>query len=425
MPARSPKVALLGAGPAGSALALGLVARGICPGDLLLIDRARFPRPKLCGGGITFRGTEALGRLLGPDAPSLGLVTRQLEFKSSAGAGFPVRERGPQWVFDRSVLDAALLDAVKAQGVEVREATTVTGLEPATDGWRVRMGEVTETFSWVAGCDGATGLSRRVSELPGGVTGRLVEAVFERTSSGARTDTLYFDFDPVLDGIPGYAWIFPYLDPSSPSTERFKLGVMDGRGRASGEVLRKWTLDYAAREGFRCLEPKVAGFPERYFHPNARSHRPGLVLVGEAFGIDPLLGEGIAPALFHAEHVADHLARALHRGDRHLPGIDGSFRRSAEGWNLWMQWHLAERLYGRHPLRWLRILFEMEQLRHLAGAGDDAYGRLAKRIPTLVGHFGLQLMRHGMPAVDPALVRRFDTQRASAASSNPETEATT
>lgn len=400
------KIAILGGGPAGSALAIGLVGRGVDPSDLLILDKARFPRPKLCGGGVTFRGTEVLARLLGQDAPSLGLVTRELEFTSAAGRAFPVRERGPQWIFDRSVLDAALLGKARALGVEVREATTVTGLEPGVSGWRVRTGDVVETYDWVAGCDGATGLSRRASGLRGGITGRLVEAVFERTSSSARTDTLYFDFDPILDGIPGYAWIFPYADPSAPGTERFKLGVMDGRGRASGEDLRKWTLDYADRQGFRCLEAKVAGFPERYYHPRAESHRPGLVLVGEAFGIDPLLGEGIAPALFHAEHVADHLVRALHRGAPSMPGIDRAFFRSDEGWNLWMQWHLAERLYGRHPLRWLRILFEMNHLRELAGGGEDAYGRLARRIPSLMAHFSWQVMRRGLPAVDPSLVAR-------------------
>lgn len=403
--ARKKKIAILGAGPAGSSMAIQLVDRGVDPGDLLILDKARFPRPKLCGGGVTFRGTEILGRLLGADTASLGLTTRELEFVSSAGRPFPVRERGPQWVFDRSVLDARLLAAAKSRGVEVREECTVTELSPGTEGWRVRMGDVTETYDWVLGCDGATGLSRRASGLRGGLTGRLVEAVFERTSSAARTDTLYFDFDPILDGIPGYAWIFPYADPEAPGAERFKLGVMDGRGRASGEALRKWTQGYAERQGFRCLEAKVAGFPERYFHPSAESHRPGLALVGEAFGIDPLLGEGIAPALFHAEHVAEHLMRALHRGDAHLPGIDAAFRRSDEGWNLWLQWHLAERLYGRHPLRWLHILFDMAHLRELAGKGEDAYGRLSRRVPSLLAHFSWQVLRRGLPAIDPALVR--------------------
>lgn len=398
--ALQPKLAILGAGPAGSALALGLVARGVDPGDLLVLDKARFPRPKLCGGGVTFRGTEVLGRLLGSEAASLGLTTKDLLFTSKAGVPLTVREKGAQWVYDRSVLDSALLAKVKASGVEVREETTVTGLEPTQDGWRVRTGASSIVVPWVAGCDGATGLSRRAAELPGGVTGRLVEAVFERAGSDRRDDQLVFDFDPILDGIPGYAWIFPYKDPETGQT-LFKLGVMDGRGKAPGEELRRWTLRFAEREGFRCLEPKVSGYPERYYHPRAKSHRPGLVLVGEAYGIDPLLGEGIAPALFHAEHVAEHLVRAWHRGTRDVPGIDRAYFHTPEGRNLWFQWHLAERLYGRHPERWLHVLFGMERLRELAAGGQDAYGRLFHRIPTFMTHFAWQLLTRGMPKARP------------------------
>ena len=51
----------------------------------------------------------------------------------------------------------------------------------------------------------------------GGIVGRLVEAVYEPEDDNPhRADTLYFDFDPILDGIPGYAWIFPYPKPGGP-----------------------------------------------------------------------------------------------------------------------------------------------------------------------------------------------------------------
>jgi flavin-dependent dehydrogenase len=223
-----------------------------------------------------------------------------------------------------------------------------------------------------------------------------VEGVFERRSSARRDDQLIFDFDPILDGIPGYAWVFPYKDAAS-GTTLFKIGVMDGRGNTPGEELRRWTLRFAEREGFRCLEAKVPGYPERYYHPRAGSHRPGLVLVGEAYGIDPLLGEGIAPALSHAEHVAEHLISAWHRGRTRPIGIDRAFHRTDEGKNLWLQWHLAERLYGRHPVRWLHVLFGMDRLRELAAAGEDAYGRLYHRIPTFVTHFAWQVLTRGMP----------------------------
>lgn len=396
------KVAIVGAGPAGTTLALSLLSLGVDPKDLVILDKARFPRPKLCGGGITFRGTELFRELLGA-APDGGLTTRGLEF-SCAGVGtYTVKEPGPEWVHDRGSLDHQLLRACVMRGVTVREGADVSGMEASPGGWRLTLGSGTETYRWVAACDGAASLARRVTGLREGIVGRLVEAVFERDPNGAseaiKDDALYFDFDPILEGIPGYAWVFPYQEELGGAL-RYKLGTMDGRGRVPGSELRRSTLAYAKRKGFRLLDAKIAGWPERYFHPDAAAHVPGLVLVGEAFGIDPLLGEGIAPAMFHAVYAAGRLREALDLGTDRIAGFERGFRRTPEGRNLWLQWHLAERLYGESAFRWLRVLFSMPHLRALAGSGEEAYGRLLRCVPGLSWRFAAMLAT-GLPSREP------------------------
>jgi flavin-dependent dehydrogenase len=391
------RIAILGGGPAGSALALGLVERGVDPGDLVVIDKARFPRPKLCGGALTWRGTQALAALVGE--PAGGARTGSLEFRSSIGA-LDIYERGTQWLYDRSLLDDVLLSAVKARGVEVREGTTVTALEPAQDGWTVRMGRVAETYPWVAGADGACGISRRASGLKGGLMGRLVEAVYEPTSGAPDPSRLVFDFDPVMDGIPGYAWIFPY--PSHDGAQGlYKLGIMDGRGRVPGSTLRAWTERFAARHGFRLVDDKIAGWPERFFTPGSQGHRPGLVLVGEAYGIDPLLGEGIAPSLAHASYAAERLKEALDQGQSRLRGYESRFMRTIEGKNLRFQTYLADLIYGRTGPRWLRVLFELPRLRALGLTRREAYGRLAGHAPSLMASYAWHVLTRGLPSSEP------------------------
>jgi flavin-dependent dehydrogenase len=392
--ARRPRIAVVGAGPAGSTFALRLVRAGVDPDDLVLIDKARFPRPKLCGGGITFRGTELFAELFG--RPPGGVTTVGLEFRCALGR-FDVRERGPQWVYDRSALDASMLDTVRALGVEVREACTVTAVEARNDRWDVVTANGRERFEWVIGADGANGITRRASGLAGGIVGRLVEATYERGSAEAARELLYFDFDPILERIPGYAWVFP----SPEGDDLFKIGVMDGRGRVGGDVLRAYTDRYAAKLGFRKTHEKIAGWPERYWDLDTRAHRPGLLLVGEAFGIDALLGEGIAPSMFSAVYAADRLKRALDRSEDTIPLYEAGFALSAEGRNLWFQARLADRLYGAHPFRWLRVLFEMEHLHALAGAGGDAYGRLLKHMPALVARYAAQVASTGIPSAKP------------------------
>lgn len=400
------KVAILGGGPAGSALALNLVRLGVDPGDLVILDKARFPRPKLCGGALTWRGTEALRALIGE--PEGGAKTVGLSFRSALG-DMDVFERGGQWLYDRGLLDHRLLLAAQEAGVEVREGCGVTELTPASEGWRVVTESGAETFPWVAGADGACGISRRASELPGGITGRLVEAVFEPIGETPDPSLLHFDFDPLLDGIPGYAWIFPYPKPDG-ADGYWKLGIMDGRGRVPGKALRAWTMRFAERHGFRLVDDKLAGWPERYYDAGTRGHRPGLVLVGEAFGIDALLGEGIAPALYHARYVAERLKGALDAGTDRIRGFERGFLATLEGRNLWFQARLADRIYGDKGLRWMKTLFGLPRLTQLAKAGGDAYGRLSRRIPSLIGSYLLHVATHGLPDNAPppqarALVR--------------------
>ncbi len=395
-----PRILVIGGGPSGSAFVMAALRAGIDASDLLVVDKARFPRPKLCGGGVTFRGTELFTELFGAQPPS-AVVTSHLEFRSQVGK-LEVRERGPQWVYDRATLDAWLLERVRAR-VTVREETTVTAIAYGGDDWRVTMDGVTEPFRWVVGADGANGITRRASGLRGGVTGRLVEATFERGDADMPRGRLDFDFDPILEGIPGYAWVFP----SAHGDDLFQIGVMDGRGRVSGEQLRTFTERYAAKLGFKSIGSKIAGWPERYWDVGVRAHRPGLVLVGESHGIDALLGEGIAPSMFSAVFAAQRIREALDRGEDRIPLYESRFAATEEGQNLWFQARLADRLYGRHPFRWLRVLFEMEHLRALAGAGGDAYGRLVKHMPALVARYALQVMREGVPssaAIAPAEV---------------------
>lgn len=153
-PATSYDVVVVGAGPAGSGVACALATQGW---RVLVVERDRFPRHKVCG---EFLSPEAQGSLaaLGVFEPVAALkgvpidkatVTTATGQTLDAGlargglhTNLASREpavAGRAWGISRYALDATLAAAAHDRGVDVRTRTTVTGWEPVAAGMAVRM----------------------------------------------------------------------------------------------------------------------------------------------------------------------------------------------------------------------------------------------------------------------------------------------
>ena len=126
-PAEQCDVAVVGAGPAGATMALLLVQAGW---SVTLLERARFPRDKLCGEFISAEGVAALaemglGQWLLRTCPKIDRV------QVSARRGALWRERLPQPALgcSRAALDHQLLQHCRVAGVDVREGVRVTAVD--------------------------------------------------------------------------------------------------------------------------------------------------------------------------------------------------------------------------------------------------------------------------------------------------------
>jgi flavin-dependent dehydrogenase len=117
-----------------------------------------------------------------------------------------------------------------------------------------------------------------------------------------------------------------------------------GRDEVGGAALRRWALRFTQRYGDRLMERGIPGWPERFFGGHTWGHRPGLLLKGEAPGIDALLGEGIAPALGISMYSARRLRAALDGGRDRILGNEHGLLATAEGRILWFQARLVDRL---------------------------------------------------------------------------------
>ncbi len=347
------ELVIVGGGPAGLSTALHLLEES--PGlaeRTLILERERYPRPKSCAGVIAGRGVQILERLgLGlpvPSAPVNGMLL-------SLG-GKQVRADEPELgrVVRRSELDHALAREAVRRGLALREGARVTGLERVSAGFRIALaeGDPIEARA-VVGADGAASAIRRLAGFPAEwLLARAIEVDTPRLAGDPPADVIHFDFSsPELDG---YAWDFP----SRGGPERAGRGVyLLGRGRA-GELRTRLDAHLRARG----LEPggfRSSQAAQRGFEPHHPLSRPGVLLVGEAAGIDSVTGEGIPQALAYGALAAAYLAERFRAGELGFGDWLERVRASELGRRLRMLRASARIFYGpRRP--------QMEQI--IAGA---------------------------------------------------------
>jgi geranylgeranyl reductase family protein len=322
-----PDVVVVGAGPAGAATAILLSERGL---DVLVLDRATFPRPKLCGEYLspeTARILDRLGVLKAVDAagatPLLGMrITAPdgtvLDARYRAlGGRRPYR--GHAMAISRSVLDAVLADRLRGLPVDFREGVRVTDL--IVEGDRVAGVETldaagrrqTITAPLVVGADGRASVvahrlgCRRAHRL------RRIALVTYVTGLTDCRDVGEIFVDP-----PDYS----ILNPVTPDHVNMSLVVplehaVPWRGRLDAFfAARVKQLPHVARRvaGAERVAPIEALGPLAYRVTPPR--HAGVLLVGDAAGFyDPLTGEGVFSALRGAELAAETAARALGHGD--------------------------------------------------------------------------------------------------------------
>ncbi|HEY3736205.1 MAG TPA: geranylgeranyl reductase family protein [Jatrophihabitans sp.] len=326
-------VIVVGAGPSGSSAAYWLANAGL---DVLLLEKTSFPREKVCGDGLTPRGTRALLDMGIDVSESAGWLhnkgLRVIGGGQRLHLDWPELTSFPSYglVRPRADLDELVAQQAVKAGARLQENTTVTEPVLSKDGRVIGVAgrtadrqPVSYTAPVVVAAEGVSGKLAQFLGVHRNEKRPLGVAVRRYYTSPKTHDDYLESWLELWDGrpnesdlLPGYGWIFGMGD----GTVNAGLGVLnssagfqktDYRG-----MLTRWLdntpEEWGLREGNAVGKTGGAALPMGF---NRTPHYArGLVLVGDSGGtVNPFNGEGIPYAMESGKFAAEAVVRALGR----------------------------------------------------------------------------------------------------------------
>src|SRR3989344_6758830 len=317
-------VIIAGAGPAGTVCAMYLKKAGK---KVLVIDKAKFPRDKVCG--------DAQGRKLAKDLKELGIYEDYKKLPGVAIYGLILsspngtqiemdlidKAKGtPGYVVRRMDIDNFLFEQTKKFGIEIRERVAVEDV--VFEGNRIKELrckdlETNEEFALTAkiyiGADGANSIFAKKLNLKNPPEHFIVALRGYYKNVEGLTDKI--EIHLVKDLLPGYFWIFPLPN----GTANVGLGMI-----IKDMTERKMKLTDAMKEAIEVnplfkerfknaeLEGEILAWNLPLASYHRKCHGGNYMLIGDAAGlIDPLSGEGVGTASISARNASNVMVEAL------------------------------------------------------------------------------------------------------------------
>lgn len=353
-------VVIVGGGPAGSVAAYYLARSGV---DVILVDKATFPRDKSCGDGLGFYTVEMLRELGLFDwlQNEKGNPFTSYLFSSPDGTSAITRPSpglvecaftAPRYVLDAKIVERAVEAGARlVEGVCIKEMERLSADKVRLLGTRDDTAVTIESPLVIAADGGQVSFTRRLGLAPHQAEWVAVRAYYD----GDTGDPGQLEIHWEQSVMPGYCWIFPGKDG------RANVGI----GVYSRDVkelhlnlhalldtfIEKNPHAQARLKNARRATPKI-GHPLRADAYRVTPFAANVLVAGEAAGVvNPLTGEGIAHSMIGGKLAAQHAEDALAKGDfsaETLSAYGRAFHKDLDGFQ-----HAARMLRSMFTYPWI------------------------------------------------------------------------
>ncbi len=362
---------IVGSGPAGlsTALHLDLLLHAhkkknarLPKLEILILEKARHPRQKLCAGGILPDGERILTKL-GLDLNEVPHIDVEKAALNYQGRGLKAKGWRKQPIFRvvrRAEFDSWLAEKVKTCGIPIQEEVTVKKVKPFADYVLVESTRGTFRAKVVLGADGSNSVVRRaLTQREPSHLGRALEVITPLPDKERQADDAQarFDFVAVPQGISGYVWDFPALLDGK---EMRCWGIYDSNivKREKRIPMRQILKKEMKAQGYHLSDYELKGHPIRWYASSNRPAMRRILLAGDALGVDALLGEGISPALGYGRIAAKEILHAFETDDFRFNEYKKRLERSNLGRALKRRTLLARLFYRLKRTRYQRIIWQ-------------------------------------------------------------------